>query len=76
PALTRDPMLAAIAGGVLLGAGLGLVIRSGATTGGTDMAASLLHGRFPALSVGGMLLGIDFVVILLAGIVFDMETAL
>ena len=40
------------------------------------MAASLLHTRFPTLSVGGMLLGIDFVVILLAGIVFDMEAAL
>lgn len=76
PPLTADPMLAAIAGGVLLGVGLGLVIRSGATTGGTDMAASLLHTRFPTLSVGGMLLGIDFVVILLAGIVFDMEAAL
>lgn len=74
--LTMDPMLASIAGGVLLGVGLGLVIRSGATTGGTDMAASLLHARFPALSVGGMLLGIDFMVILLAGIVFDMESAL
>ena len=76
PAITGDPLLAAIAGGVLLGVGLGLVIRSGATTGGTDMAASLLHGRFPALSVGGILLGIDFLVILLAGIVFDMEAAL
>lgn len=37
--LTNDIFLSAIAGGILLGAGCGIVFRSGGTTGGTDIAA-------------------------------------
>lgn len=37
--LTSDPMLGAIFGGALMGVGLGLILRGGATTGGTDMLA-------------------------------------
>ncbi len=40
---TQDPMLASVFGGVLLGIGLGLLLRAGATPGGTDMAARLVH---------------------------------
>ncbi|MDR1599926.1 MAG: YitT family protein [Oscillospiraceae bacterium] len=76
PTLTRDAMLASLGGGVLLGVGLGLVIRANATTGGTDMAAMMLHRRFPALSIGGILLAIDCVVILGAAIVFEPQSAL
>lgn len=75
-AVTTDPMLAAVAGGVMLGVGLGFVLRSGTTTGGTDMAAALIHEKFPVISVGGVLWGIDCVVILAAGLVFDFQVAL
>ncbi|MED9957948.1 MAG: YitT family protein [Christensenellales bacterium] len=74
--VTSNPMLAAIFGGLTMGAGIGLVIRGGATTGGTDMAAMLVHEQIPAISVGGVLMGIDCLVILLAGIVFDLQSAL
>ncbi|MDR0396024.1 MAG: YitT family protein [Oscillospiraceae bacterium] len=74
--LTRDAMLASLGGGVMLGAGLGLVIRANATTGGTDMAAIMLHRRFPVLSIGGILLAIDCVVILGAAVVFEPQSAL
>ena len=40
--LTNDIFLSAIAGGILLGAGCGIVFRSGGTTGGTDIAAKLI----------------------------------
>lgn len=75
-AVTDDPILAAVFGGVIMGTGLGLVIRAGATTGGTDMAAALIHERFPAISVGGLLLAIDFCVVVASGIVFDIQSAL
>lgn len=75
-AVTDDPILAAVFGGVIMGTGLGLVIRAGATTGGTDMAATLIHERFPAISVGGLLLAIDFCVVVASGIVFDIQSAL
>lgn len=74
--ITHEPMLASIFGGILLGIGLGLVLRAGATTGGTDLAAQMVHKRFSFLSVGTILLTIDCAVVLLAGVVFDVQAAL
>jgi uncharacterized membrane-anchored protein YitT (DUF2179 family) len=74
--LTYDPMLAAVYGGIIMGLGLGIVFKYGATTGGTDMAAMTIHKYVPFLSVGRILLIIDFIIIVLAGIVFTPELAL
>ncbi|NLC76019.1 MAG: YitT family protein [Clostridia bacterium] len=73
--LTTDPLLASIFGGVLVGAGLAVVIRFGGSTGGTDLAARLLH-RYTNLTVGQSLMLIDTCVIAVAGIVFNLELAL
>ncbi len=75
PVMTRDVLLAAIYGGILSGLGMGIVLRAGGTTGGTDLVARLLHKFFP-VTVGQGLLGADFVVISLAGIFFNAELAL
>jgi uncharacterized membrane-anchored protein YitT (DUF2179 family) len=72
---TDDPFLAALYGGVLAGAGIGLVFRYGGTTGGTDLAAQLLR-KYLNISVGQALLSIDALVIFLAGIFFNIELAL
>jgi len=72
---TSDPLLAAIFGGSMTGAGLGLVFRAGGTTGGTDIAAQLVRKFFKTTSGQGLLF-IDGMVILLAGIVFSAELAL
>ena len=74
--LAGNMMLAAIFGGVTMGAGLGLVVRAGATTGGTDMAARVIHQRIPYLSVGVILFIIDCLVVLLAGFQIQAEYAL
>lgn len=68
PTATEDPMLSAVFGGVLLGIGLGLILRGGATTGGSDMVARLIHHRLPVISVGMFLFIIDCCVILLAAV--------
>jgi uncharacterized membrane-anchored protein YitT (DUF2179 family) len=47
-----DILLYSIFGGLLMGIGLGLVFRSGATTGGTDLAARLINHWIPALTIG------------------------
>ncbi|WP_027339004.1 YitT family protein [Halonatronum saccharophilum] len=75
PTLTSDPLLSAIYGGGLTGLGLGIVFRSKATTGGTDLIAQLIS-KYTNISVGQGLLVIDFAVIALAGIVFNAELAL
>ena len=72
---TQDPLLASVYGGVLTGIGLGIVFRSGGTTGGTDLAAQLLL-RYVSTSSGQALLIIDGLVILLAAFVFSAELAL
>lgn len=74
--LTQDLLLATIYGGIVMGIGLGLVMRGGATTGGTDLAAMLVHKRFPAVTVGTFLFVIDCVVVVVAGFVFDTQAAL
>lgn len=77
PVVTRDPLLASIYGGIIMGAGLGLVFHSGATTGGTDLAAKIVHKFMPSITLGQILLAIDFGVIVFAAIVFkDYELAL
>lgn len=74
--ITSDPILAAVFGGVVSGTGLGLVIRAGATTGGTDMAATLIHEHFPALSVGGILFAADCCVIVASAFVYNIQSAM
>ncbi len=65
-----DFMLFAIFGGFFMGLGLGLVFKSGATTGGTDLAAKIAHHFIPSLTMGKALMFIDGAVIVLAAIAF------
>lgn len=76
PPMTEQPLLGAVFGGVLLGAGLGLILRGGATTGGTDMVARMIHNRFQHISVGAILFFIDCCVVLMAGFFIEAEYAL
>ena len=76
PPMTEQPLLGAVFGGVLLGAGLGLILRGGATTGGTDMVARMIHNRFQHISVGAFLFLIDCCVVLMAGFFIEAGYAL
>ena len=71
-----EPMLGTLFGGVLLGVGLGLILRGGATTGGTDMVARLVHRYLPFLSVGMFLFLIDCMVVLAAAFAIGVKEAL
>ncbi|MCR4436776.1 MAG: YitT family protein [Clostridiales bacterium] len=66
-----DLLLYAIFGGFLMGAGLGLVFRSGATTGGSDLAARIVNHFSPSFTMGQILLFIDSSVIVFAAISFN-----
>ena len=59
PAPQVETMLGVIFGGVLTGAGLGLVFLPGATTGGTDILARLLKRHFREVKMGYVTLSID-----------------
>ena len=74
--LTKDPLLAALYGGVIAGVGMGIAFRFRGSTGGTDLAAQLLN-HFSGIPVGQGLLLFDSSVIILAGLVFhSVELAL
>ncbi len=73
---SEDLFLGCVYGGVLMGAGVGLVIRSGGSTGGTDMAAKMLSERFKSLGIGSIVFIIDFIVIAAAGVLFEPQAAL
>ncbi|WP_164489231.1 YitT family protein [Ruminococcus sp. Marseille-P6503] len=75
--VTADPVLAAIFGGALLGAGCAVVFRCGSTTGGTDIVTMLITAKRPHLRIGTIILVIDGFISILAGIVFkNAENAL
>lgn len=76
PPLTDDPLLASVYGALVLGLGLGLIMRGGATTGGSDMVARMVHKRFPIVSVGIFLFLIDCAVILCAAFTMSADAAL
>lgn len=59
PIQISDPFLSAICGGILQAAGLGIVFRNGATTGGTDVVVSLITARYKKLRTGIVFLMID-----------------
>ena len=67
---TNDIILSCLYGGVLMGIGLGIVIRSGGSTGGSDMAAVILNAHFKSLSISTFVFIIDCLVIGSAGLVF------
>ena len=63
PELVAEPSLSALCGGGLMGFGSGLMMIRGYTSGGSDLAAYLLHRRVPRISTGRTILAIDIVVI-------------
>lgn len=56
--ITKTPLLCMVYGGALIGAGIGLVLRQGASTGGTDIPPLILHKKL-GLSVSACLTLID-----------------
>lgn len=76
PPLTDDVLLGSVYGAIMLGIGLGLILRGGATTGGSDMIAKLLNRRMPFLTVGGILMAVDCLVIVLAAFTMSTRAAL
>ncbi len=67
---TGDVFITSVFGGVLAGLGVGLTVLKGASTGGSDFAALMLHRLFPHISVTTFILMTDAVIIILCGFVF------
>jgi uncharacterized membrane-anchored protein YitT (DUF2179 family) len=70
-----DLLLAALYTGVLVGVGLGIIFRVGATTGGTDIIARLVN-KYVGWSMGRTLFLFDFGVILISSYFIGIEKAM
>lgn len=70
PVPQTDPLLAALYGGAICGLGLGLVISTGASTGGSDIIIRLLKRKWPNVRIGVINICFDMMVAALTGIVY------
>ena len=68
--LTKEPMLAAMAGGALLGIGMGFLFRAGSSSGGVDVITKVLRLRFPYIKTGVIFFVLDAVIIIASALVF------
>ena len=74
-AATKDLLLATVFGGVLLGIGVGMIIRYGGCLDGTETVSILLSKKLP-FSIGEIVMFINVFILLSAGFVFGWERAM
>lgn len=75
PGITNDILLAAVFGGITLGVGVGLVIRSGASLDGTEIVAIILDKR-TGFSVGEIVMFFNLFILSSAGFFFGWNKAM
>lgn len=71
-----DLLLAAVYGGVIMGAGIGLVFLGQGTTGGTDMMAAIIQKYLRHYSIAQIMQFIDGIIVLVGMYVFGVQRAL
>lgn len=75
PVFTEDLLLATVFGGIVLGAGVGIVIRYGGSLDGTEILAILANRRLP-FSVGEVIMFFNIFIFGTAGFVFGWDRAM
>lgn len=75
PSVTDSELLAVVFGGVLLGVGVGTVLRQGGCLDGTEIAAMLLSKK-SSVSTGQIIFAINIVIYVTAGILFGWDRAM
>lgn len=74
--LFDDYVLATLFGGVMTGAGIGMVLARMATTGGTDLLSALIHDKLKHITIPQLLAITDGAIVLLGAVVFGVENAM
>lgn len=73
--VTNDELLSIVFGGILLGVGVGLVIKGGACMDGTELLAMLLNKNLP-ISVGQIILVFNLIIFSISGFIFGIDRAM
>ena len=69
PLVVGDALLSSIFGGVLVGLGLGLIFKSKATSGGSDIVAMII-AKYTRLPLGQLMIYVDSAIVLIGLLVF------
>ncbi|MEH7547596.1 uncharacterized membrane-anchored protein YitT (DUF2179 family) [Neobacillus bataviensis] len=75
PPFTEDILLATLFGGMILGIGVGLVIRNGGALDGTEILALVINKKVP-FSVGQIIMFMNIFILGAAGFVFSWDRAM
>jgi uncharacterized membrane-anchored protein YitT (DUF2179 family) len=76
-AVTDDKIISALTGASLVSMGIGIIMKKGGTTGGSDIIIRLLRKRFPHMKTSALFLAFDLSVVLISAVAFrDVVVAL
>ena len=70
PLVEGDPLLSSIFGGLFVGLGLGLIFKSRATSGGSDIIAMII-GKYTKLPVGQLMIMVDSAIVIVGLFAFQ-----
>ncbi len=73
--VTHDGLLVAVFGGIILGAGVGLVLRNNGSLDGTEILAITLTKKFP-VSVGEIIMFVNIFIYTCAGFIYGWDKAM
>lgn len=74
PVYSHNDLISILSGGVLMGVGVGMIVKTGASTGGSDFAGLILKNFFPHISLARLIMVIDFLIVVISGVVFKNYT--
>lgn len=61
--VTENTLIAAVIGGFLFGAGIGIIFRMGSSTGGTDIVVKILRRKFRYMKTGVISMLLDIIIV-------------
>ena len=74
---TDDKLISALAGGVLVGWSIGMIMKKGSTTGGTDIIVRILRKKYPHIKTSAIFAVMDIGIVAASAFVFkDLIVAL
>ena len=74
--MISEPLLVVVFGGMILGIGVGLILKNSASLDGTEILSIKLSKKFSSFSIGEFLMGFNLVIYTAAMFVFDIEKAM
>lgn len=73
--VVKDPLVAAISGGVVLGVSMGILYRYNSNTGGLDVIGAILK-KYYNLEIGYVVFALNFVIVTAGAFIFTLEPAI